>query len=563
MCVQYLDAERRYRQISSLQAEEVTVRGEAAEAGEAGAYGAVMATYRRLAGLDLDVTVTVRAGAAGNPSESFPGASRWSLRLHNGAGLRIIDVQFPFVLLRYHLDGSPGSEALLWPYGPGVLLHAPQPQDLAPDDPHTWQMRPENGDTWHYPGYTVAQLQAYYNDRAGVYMSCDDAQGHLKLLRPVHHGPGLRLGLAHVGDWPTDGDRSLGYDVVLGTFQGDWMDAADLYRSWSLQQPWAQRPLSARQDVPGWLLDSPPHIVVRIQGELDIGPAEPNEAFLPYHKIAPHLDALAERLDAPLLPVIMSWERPGPWIYPDCFPPAGGEESLREFCDMARQRGWHVGTFCNGTRWVVGHHWSHYDGQDYYDTQGGAQSVCLTHDGQPWRENWDATWRPSYACCVGSPKTREIAVEFVRTCIDLGLDWIQFFDQNVGCAPFPCFSSEHGHTGEPGSWMRDEMGRLLAELHAVMDEANQAAGGERPIVLSVEGPANEFALPAFAHLRYSRGTAGTQRGGPALCAAVPLSVPRVHPHPGRLWHGAGALPHAHPLRLQPGGRRDPRRGAGG
>ena len=109
-------------------------------------------------------------------------------------------------------------------------------------------------------------------------------------------------------------------------------------------------------------------------------------------------------------------------------------------------------------------------------TQGGAQSVCRTHDGQPWHENWDATWRPSYACCVGSSKTREIAVDFVRTCIDLGLDWIQFFDQNVGCAPFPCFSAEHGHTDQPGSWMTDEMGRLLAELHAVMDEAEPGRG---------------------------------------------------------------------------------------
>jgi len=164
---------------------------------------------------------------------------------------------------------------------------------------------------------------------------------------------------------------------------------------------------------------------------------------------------------------------------------------------LARRRGWHVGTFCNGTRWVVGHYWSHYDGQDYYASQGGARSVCLTHDGEPWRENWDATWRPSYACCVGSSKTREIAADFVRACIDLGLDWIQFFDQNVGCAPFPCFSAEHGHPEQPGAWMTQEMGRLLAQLRAAMDQANEARGGERPIVLSVEGPANEFAMPAF------------------------------------------------------------------
>jgi hypothetical protein len=128
-----------------------------------------------------------------------------------------------------------------------------------------------------------------------------------------------------------------------------------MYRDWSLQQKWAATPLSKRTDVPEWLLDSPPHIILRIQGELDIGPTAPNQAFLPYRKALPLLDELSERIDSPIVPVIMSWERAGPWVYPDCFPPVGGEESLREFTEMARERGWRIGTFANGTRWVVGH----------------------------------------------------------------------------------------------------------------------------------------------------------------------------------------------------------------
>jgi hypothetical protein len=137
---------------------------------------------------------------------------------------------------------------------------------LEPDSPHAWQFRPENGDASHYPGLTFAQFLAYHNDRAGIYMSCQDSSGAIKLIKPVHHGSGIRLGMSHVGDWPANGERELGYNVALRTFTGDWYDAAELYREWSLKQRWAEKPLHKRDDVPSWLLDSPPHIIVRIQG---------------------------------------------------------------------------------------------------------------------------------------------------------------------------------------------------------------------------------------------------------------------------------------------------------
>ncbi len=425
--------------------------------------------------------------------------SHWSLSVRNGAGLRIVDVQFPFVVLSYRLAGQPGSEALVWPFGPGMLLRAPKPQDVEPDCAHTWQLCPENGDIGHYPGYTFAQFMAFYNDRAGLYLACHDTAGRVKLLKPVHREPSLRLGVSHVGDWPAQGERALEYDIVLGSFAGDWHAAAERYRDWSLGQPWASKPLHARTDVPGWLLDSPPHIIVRIQGQLDIGPTTPNEAFLPYPKIIPLLERVSQQIGAPVLPVIMSWEQPGPWIYPDCFPPAGGSKSLIEFTALARERGWHVGTFCNGTRWVTGHFWSGYDGADHFAEQDGAATVCRTPAGDLWKESWDATWRPSYAGCLGAPRTRDIASHFVRTVIDLGLDWIQFFDQNVGCCTFPCFAADHDHPPVPGLWMTDAMRTTVDTFHALAAEsrANAPAGAVREIVYSVEGLVNECFLGDF------------------------------------------------------------------
>ncbi|MFN8006390.1 MAG: DUF6259 domain-containing protein [Terriglobia bacterium] len=450
-----------------------------------------MANFYGLGGLNLNAKVTVQ-------STTSDSSSHWSISVDNQAGLAITDVQFPFVVVPYHLAGKAGSEALLRPYQSGQLFSPPQPDDLEPDSPHAWQFRPENGDTSHYPGLTFAQFLAYYNDRSGLLLSCQDSSGAVKLIKPVHHrSGGIRLGVSQVGDWPASGERTVPYDVVLRTFTGDWYAAADLYRQWSLKQRWARKPLSQREDIPHWLLDSPPHMIVRIQGQLDHGPADPNTEFLPYPKIIPILEKISKRINSPVVPVIMSWERPGPWIYPDCFPPAGGDASLKEFSNLARDRGWHVGSFCNGTRWVTHHYWSGYDGEKYFIENEGAKSTCRTHDQQLWEENWAQTWRPSYASCLAVPTTRKIAQNFVTRLTDDGLDWIQFLDQNVGCSTFPCFAANHGHPASPGIWMTASMQELLDSFQGIAQGIEKQSAGKRKIVFSVETPPNEYFMPNF------------------------------------------------------------------
>ncbi len=480
--IQYLSEAREFRQISSLDAKKVDIQS---------TEGTLTAVFSGVGGLDLAATVTVKM-------DDHSPRSRWSISLRNHAGLVITDVQFPFVVAPYQLGGTPGSEAILQPLTTGRLVQAPTPLDLEPDSPHAWQFRPENFDTHHYPGLTFAQFLAYYNDRAGIYIACEDSGGSIKLIKPVHsRAGGIRFGVAHVGDWPTRGERDLGYDVVLQAFKGDWYDAAEIYRDWSLQQRWAALPLHKRTDVPDWLLDSPPHIIIRMQGQVDHGPGVPNKEFLPYPKLVPLLENVSKRIGAPLVGVVMAWERPGPWVYPDCLPPVGGDESLHEFTELARAHGWHVGSYCNGTRWVTAHYWTGYVGDDYYTAQHGEQTVCRTHDQQPWEENWGLAWRPSFACCLGVARTQEMAQNLVQRLIDDGLDWVQFLDQNVACSTFPCYAPDHGHPAGPGKWMNAAMQSLLDSFRKIAGSRSRANREKRQFVFSVESPPNEFFMSNF------------------------------------------------------------------
>jgi hypothetical protein len=434
--------------------------------------------FRRVGGLDLDVTLTILASIG----DRF---SRWRATVRNGAGLRIVDLQFPFVVV-------PAEGAVAIPSGHGgQLVQGEGLAQLPADEPARWQFVPENGNSFHYPAYIFAQFLAWSRDGAGLYLACEDEEANVKLLRAVRRGPGVRLGVAHVGDWPVSGERMLEYDVVLGSFTGDWMDAAAIYRDWGLARKWAT-PLARRTDVPQWLLDSPPHITIRLQGYVDDGPAPAIEPFLPYEKCIPLLDGIARRVDSPLVAVLMSWERGGPWVYPDCFPPVGGDESLTRFCSMARERGWRVGSFCNGTRWVTQHLFCGYDGRAYYEEHGGAESVCRRRDGEAWEEVWDRNWRPSYICCMAQDKTRRIASDFVARLIGWGMESIQFFDQNCNAATFPCFAEDHGHPPMPGKWMAAAMREMIEEF-----QRRAAEAGETAVIQSTEMPCNEFCLPLF------------------------------------------------------------------
>src|SRR5262249_31934543 len=147
--------------------------------------------------------------------------------------------------------------------------------------------------------------------------------------------------------------------------------------------------------------------------------------------------------------------------------------------------------------WVIEHYWSGYDGREFFETHHGADSVSRTHTGEPWKEFWDATWRPSYAGCLGTALTRETADHFLRTVIDeYGLDWVQFLDQNVGCATFPCFAEDHEHPPAPGKWMTEKMHALIDIFNTrAMSARNDNSG--RSIVFSVEGPPNEYFMPHF------------------------------------------------------------------
>ena len=101
--------------------------------------------------------------------------------------------------------------------------------------------------------------------------------------------------------------------------------------------------------------------------------------------------------------------------------------------------------------------------------------------------------------CVlcGRAEDTGIAKDFVQRLADDGLDWVQFLDQNVGCASFPCFAADHGHVSVPGKWMNAAMQSLLDSFRHIAAQAGEKSGGRCQFAFCVEYPPNEFFMPNF------------------------------------------------------------------
>ena len=199
--------------------------------------------------MDVEVTITLRAG---DP------LSTWRINILNrsiyGTGKRhyprktkygIERARFP--LLHLAPIGNAKDNVFLYPLYRGEL--------------HPNPFRTSNR-TYFYPHNFNMQLQALYNaeTRHGVYLGTRDPAASFMVFANKHRESEITWDPGH---FPpnitfTGVDFNLPYDCVIGPFEGDWYDAAQIYRAWAVQQFWCRKgKLATRRDIPDWYKHAP------------------------------------------------------------------------------------------------------------------------------------------------------------------------------------------------------------------------------------------------------------------------------------------------------------------
>jgi hypothetical protein len=107
------------------------------------------------------------------------------------------------------------------------------------------------------------QMTALYDaeKKKGIYFASEDAEGHEKEFLQTYV-PAYGMFIKNLRCYPADRGRpgnavKSSFTCLLGTFDGDWFDAGQIYRQWYLQQHWVSRGPLYRNDTPEFLKHAP------------------------------------------------------------------------------------------------------------------------------------------------------------------------------------------------------------------------------------------------------------------------------------------------------------------
>lgn len=377
------------------------------------------------------------------------------------------EVRFPR-LKRLGPVGEPNEDQFLDPMTQGRLT--PNPYLNLQKASYVRDMPVQTaGQSIHYPGYASFQMcSLYHTDRAGFYYAAYDGAGYYKrfCFGPNEDGRSLDLYLTHYpeGQGLPGGRYISPFPVVIGTFKGDWLTAAEIYRQWAVKQIWCSRGTrEQRSDVPQWHKD------------LAVWEFQTGNSYALMHQFRALLG----------LPFANHWnyiwkdKSQGDRGSPDLFPPKGGEAQMREETAKLKQAGIYTVPYFLGSALDVKSPQYAEWGMEKFLTRGGESHYALGDSNSPYiwiySEDLKFAWP-----CIHLDAWPDKAVEVIRHMMELGSGGV-YLDTTTGNA-YQCFSKDHGHSVGGGNYWAQGNRKYMKRIRDVIKKINPDAimTGENP-----------------------------------------------------------------------------------
>ena len=332
----------------------------------------------------------------------------------------------------------------------------------------------------HFPGFCNLQFMAHYKPGdGGIYFGSHDPEFGPKAVEYDSRTPGeVRLSLQTFCDAAQNSWEFAG-EYLLKLIQTDWMEAAEIYREWLPQK----KRLVA---LPEWIEKSPLILIYPVRGTgKDSARMQENEYF-PYMNGLSAVENIAQRTASTVMPLLMHWEGTAPWAPPYVWPPRGGENALACFRDALHSKGHLLGVYCSGSAWTRQSCIDEtYSTEELFEKEHLENIIMRGPKGEK-----DASiccgptaQRLGYDLCLATPGARKIVSNEIMKLADFGIDYAQYFDQNMGGAFHLTYCGGHGHPEGPGIWQTKTQQKFLAGLHEMIRSRNSK------LVLGCEGAA--------------------------------------------------------------------------
>ena len=437
--------------------------------------------YSQFEGMDISAIVTV------DVEEDSP-FMNWNIEVDNNTPYLMDYIDFPNVVVPNDLMATGGDSRLFWPAQEGVVV-----EDMKVREEGIRKYRPIEhpnllGWIGLYPSSAQMQFMAYYSAEGGLYMATHDDQFHVKGIEYCRAGEnGIKMEYHLFTSGAGKGSYKLPYDLVLGTFEGDWHDAAEIYRTW-VESSVIPRPLKIadNKDLPDWYFESPVVVTYPVRGEhdMDDGTMPPN-ALYPYTNALPILEDLGQAFDSKVMSLLMHWEGSAPWAPPYAWPPYGGTKDFDKFVKGLHDKGNYIGLYASGIGYTIRSNTdTTFNMREEFEELGLEKIMKKAPDGGFSPVNVCATPIPGrgqrfgYDMCPTNQFVTDVVVDQVSQMVERGnVDYIQYFDQNLGGSCYGCYDTSHGHDYGPGKWQAEAMSDLYEALMPVLK-----AGDRKPLL---------------------------------------------------------------------------------
>ncbi len=411
----------------------------------------IVLSFKNLGGLSIDASVNVGK----NTENGF----WWHITADNNSDMFLEWIEFPQITVPDNLIDEGGDSELFWPALEGMLVRDKTIREKSWLNYReiTYQTETFGG---FYPGSCPMQFMAYYNENSGLYFAAHDPHHTPKTVE--YHTDDYGIALEYrVFTSGAKGHYDPGFNMITSSFAGDWQDAAQIYRSWMQENTNMPKKLYESDRLPKWFDDSPVVMIYPIKGTIDHGDMTLN-MYYPYANILTVTEEFSEKTETKIMALPMHWEGTAPWATPYVWPPFGGEKEFCDFVSAVHEQGNLVGVYCSGIGWTEKSYLNpELDLSDKYDEN----LICRTPDdkivyskviGKPIRDGFDM--------CPVSDKVGDIVSHEVLSLAKAGIDYTQYFDQNLGGECCLCYAKDHGHAPGPGLWQNEAMIKIFKRL---------------------------------------------------------------------------------------------------
>ncbi len=301
------------------------------------------------------------------------------------------------------------------------------------------------------------QLTALYGEEpSGLYIASNDTESMAKGSFFKFEDKTTTYSMVYM--LPVDAANSSfnsSYQTILGAFQGDWYDAAQIYREWALQQQWNKNNRLHSGKMNPWLPETDIWMWNRGRSSNVLTEAEDLRQYLGDCNVS----------------VLWHWWHNGPYddAFPEYLPPREGRESFVKAVAEAKANGINMTPYMNSIQWG--------ESRESWKELNIEQYVARRSDGSTHAHIYNAfTGNPITPLCMSQEFWHEKYSDLCDTVVNSYGSTGVYMDQ--ACLHYRCYAKNHGHTiGGGNHWVKGYL-KLVERVREKTAEANPVLTGE-------------------------------------------------------------------------------------